>query len=53
MDAGDELADYFYRLVIGRPEPHVLPRKSWKYEGITSAVAFKDNAAKLAVRAVG
>ena len=50
---GDELGDYFYRLVVGRPEPHILPRASWQYEGITSAVAFKDDAAKLAVRKAG
>lgn len=47
---GSELCDYFYRLVVGRPEPHVLSRKSWQYEGVTSVVAFKDAAVKLAVR---
>lgn len=50
---GEELAQHYYRLVIGRPEPHVLPRKRWKYEGVTSAVAFKDDASKRALRRGG
>lgn len=47
---GQELGQYYYRLVVGRPEPYVLPRTSWKYEGITSTVAFKDDNARKALR---
>lgn len=47
---GDETGQYFYRLVIGRPEPHVLPRVSWQYEGLASTVAFLDAKARKAVR---
>ena len=43
---GDEIAQYYYRMVIGRPEPHVLSRKSWAYEDVTSSVAFLNDAAK-------
>jgi len=50
---GEELGQYYYRLVIGRSEPHVLLRTSWKYEDNTSAVAFKNVAAKRAVRKAG
>jgi len=46
---GEETGQYFYRFAIGRPEPHVLPRKSWQYEGPTSTVAFRDEKAKRAV----
>ncbi len=47
---GEEVGQYYYRLVIGRSEPHVLNRSHWKYEGITSTVAFKDDSARKAVR---
>lgn len=47
---GNEVGQYYYRLVIGRPEPHILPRTRWQYEGPTSAVAFKDDKARGAVR---
>jgi hypothetical protein len=47
---GEELGQYYYRFGIGRSEPHVLPRTHWKYEGITSTVAFKDDKARKAVR---
>ena len=47
---GDEFGDYFYRLVLGRPEPHILPRASWQYETPSSRVAFKDDAARRAAR---
>lgn len=49
---GNEAGRYYYRLVIGRPEPHVLPRILWQYEGLTSTVAFKDDAARRAVRKI-
>ena len=47
---GNEAGQYYYRLVIGRSEPHVLTRTNWQYEGITSTVAFKDDKARKAVR---
>ena len=47
---GEEVGQYYYRLVIGRPEPHVLPRASWQYEGASSPVAFKDDMARRAVQ---
>jgi len=47
---GNELGQYYYRLVIGRPEPHSLPRSSWAYEGAGSSVAFKDETARRKVR---
>lgn len=50
---GNEVGQYYYRLVIGRSEPHVLKRTHWQYEGITSTVAFKDDAARRAVRKAG
>lgn len=43
---GNELGQYYYRLVIGRPEPHSLPRSSWVYEGAGSPVAFKDESTR-------
>lgn len=46
---GDEVGEYFYRLVIGRSDPHILPRTSWQYEGTTSMVAFRDDKARQAV----
>lgn len=50
VDDGDDLAQYYYRLVIGRPEPHSLPRSSWVYEGSGSVVAFKNDAARRKMR---
>lgn len=50
---GEETGQYYYRLVVGRPEPHVLPRTSWKYESIASVVAFKDDKARKAARKAG
>lgn len=47
---GDEVGQYYYRLVVGRPEPHVLRRSDWQYEGISSVVAFKSDKAKQIVR---
>lgn len=49
-DDGNEAGQYYYRLVIGRSEPHVLRRTNWQYEGITSTVAFRDDKARKAVR---
>lgn len=33
---------YYYRLVIGRSEPHMLRRRDWAREYNTSAIVFKD-----------
>jgi len=46
---GNELAQYYYRMVIGRSEPYSLSKTSWAYEGLDSSVAFKDAAARRAV----
>ncbi|MHA2279552.1 MAG: hypothetical protein ACXAC5_01485 [Promethearchaeota archaeon] len=48
---GNELGQYYYRMVIGRAEPHSLSRVSWAYEDLSSKVAFKDEAARRKVRA--
>lgn len=37
---GTETAQYYYRMVIGRPEPHPLSKKSWAREGSGSRIAF-------------
>lgn len=47
---GNEVGQYYYRLVIGRSEPHVLSRTNWQYEGVASTIAFKDDKARKAVR---
>ncbi len=50
VDAGGlELAQNYYRMVIGRPEPHPLPKTSWSYLGSDSPIAYlNDKIQKLA-----
>ena len=43
---GEELAQHYYRMVVGRSEPHVLRKAAWTYEGVDSKIAFKDEAAR-------
>lgn len=47
---GNEIGQYYFRLVIGRSEPHVLPRANWRYEEIGSLVTFKDDSTRRAIR---
>ena len=47
---GDDLAEYFYRMVIGRLEPHILRKTEWSYEGSKSTIAFKNDRARQEVQ---
>jgi hypothetical protein len=35
--------EYYYRLVIGRSEPHILRHRDWAREDNTSSIVFKDD----------
>lgn len=48
---GEEVCNYYYRLAIGRPEPHPLSKSSWSYEGAESAVAFLNQKVRAKYRA--
>ena len=39
-DEGNDMAQYYYRLAIGRAEPHILRRTDWAYEDASSTIAF-------------
>ena len=45
---GEEYAQYYYRLVIGRSEPHDLPAASWAYETLSSNIAYLNECNKTA-----
>lgn len=47
---GVEQGRYYYRMVVGRPEPHYLPKPSWAHEGFNSTVAFLNKAAQAKIR---
>lgn len=49
---GEQVADYFYRLVIGRPEPHVLRYHAWARESDKSAIAYLNEQVRKAARKI-
>lgn len=52
MAVGKEYQDYFYRLVIGRPEPHDVSRLQWKYLGADSPLAYVNKVVQRQVQQV-
>ncbi len=50
IEDGEEQGNYYFRLVIGRPEPHDLKKQMWWYEGPNSKIAILDDSVRATIK---